>query len=57
MKSLWLIALLAVFACGVNGCASSDPTAKSDPVPGEATGEDSRLGPGSGAGPNASVKW
>lgn len=58
MKSLWILALLAVAMCGLSGCASSDTaTAKGDPVPGEQTGEESRLGPGTGAGPNASVKW
>ena len=57
MKYLLVLALLAVLAFGLNGCASTDTTAKGDPVPGEKTGDEARLQPGAGTGPNASVKW
>jgi len=57
MKSVWIFALLALLLVELNGCASSETTAKRDPVPGELSSEESRLQPGGGAGPNASVKW
>ena len=58
MKNLLILFLLAATLFGLNGCASTDTaTAKGDPVPGERTGDESRLQPGTGAGPNASVKW
>lgn len=58
MKYLWRFALLALVLCGFSGCASTSSTASGDPVPGEAkNAEDSRLQPGTGTGPNASVKW
>ena len=58
MKYLVMLAILLA-AISFNGCASSDTaTAKGDPVPGEAkSAEESRLQPGAGAGPNASMKW
>jgi hypothetical protein len=57
MKFLWTFALLALAIFGLSGCASTSSTASGDPVPGEKTGEESRLQPGTGTGPNASVKW
>jgi hypothetical protein len=57
MKYLWRFALLALAIVGFSGCASTGSTASGDPVPGEKTGEESRLQPGTGTGPNASVKW
>jgi hypothetical protein len=58
MKYLLMLALLTAAICGFSGCASTSSTAASgDPVPGEKTGEESRLQPGAGTGPNASVKW
>jgi hypothetical protein len=57
MKNLLMLAMLAaVFS--LSGCATTDTaTAKGDPVPGEKTGDEARLQPGTGAGPNASLKW
>ncbi len=56
MKYLLMLAiLLAIY--GFSGCATTGTTASGDPVPGEKIGEESRLQPGAGAGPNASVKW
>jgi len=53
-----MVAILTAAIFGFSGCAStSSTTASGDPVPGEKTGEESRLQPGAGAGPNASVKW
>jgi hypothetical protein len=51
--------------CAVAGCASSDidvsstaPRSQSEGmVPGEKVYEDTQLAPGSGANPNASVRW
>jgi hypothetical protein len=58
MKYLWIFALLALAVCGFSGCASTgSTTASGDPVPGEKKDEESRLQPGAGTGPNASVKW
>jgi uncharacterized protein YceK len=58
MKYLWIFVLLALAIYGLSGCASTSSTSASgDPVPGEKTGDESRLQPGSGMGPNASVKW
>jgi hypothetical protein len=59
MKYFLMLAILAIAICGFSGCASSDTkTASGDPVPGETKSmEESRLQPGAGAGPNASVKW
>jgi hypothetical protein len=58
MKYLLMLAILTAAICGFGGCASTSTTAASgDPVPGEKTSEESRLQPGAGAGPNASVKW
>jgi hypothetical protein len=58
MKYLWIFALAALAVFGLSGCASTTgSTASGDPVPGEKTGEDSRLQPGAGTGPNASLKW
>lgn len=57
MKYPWGFALLALAIFGLSGCASTTSTASGDPVPGEKTGEESRLQPGAGTGPNASVKW
>jgi len=58
MKYLWIFALFAIAICAVGGCAStSSTTASGDPVPGEKTGEESRLAPGTAPGANASVKW
>ncbi len=54
MKYLLMLAVLTAVICGLSGCASTGST---DPVPGERTGEESRLQPGTGAGPNASLKW
>jgi len=57
MKYLLMLAiLLAIY--GFSGCATTGTTASGDPVPGETKSmEESRLQPGAGAGPNASVKW
>jgi hypothetical protein len=54
-----MLAILTAAICGFSGCASTSTTAASgDPVPGEKRSEEeSRLQPGAGAGPNASVKW
>jgi hypothetical protein len=57
MKHLSILVLLTAAICALSGCATKDTTAKGDPVPGEKTGEESRLQPGAGTGPNASVKW
>jgi hypothetical protein len=57
MKYLWIFALVALAIFGFSGCASTSPTASGDAVPGEKTGEDSRLQPGAATGPNASLKW
>ena len=58
MKYLLMLAMLTAAICGLSGCASTGTTASGDPVPGEKTGEESRLQPGaSTTGPNASVKW
>ncbi len=57
MKHLWRFALLALAIFGFSGCATTSSTASGDPVPGEKIGEESRLQPGTGSGPNASVKW
>jgi hypothetical protein len=59
MKCLSILVLLTAAICTLNGCATTDTaTAKGDPVPGETKSmEESRLQPGAGAGPNASVKW
>ena len=57
MKYLLMLVILTAAAFSVSGCATTDTTAKGDPVPGEKTGEESRLQPGAGTGPNASVKW
>jgi hypothetical protein len=58
MKHLLMLAILALAAGLVNGCAST-PTVSTngDPVPGEKTSEESRLQPGTGTSPNASLKW
>ena len=59
MKYLLMLAILTVAVFSFSGCATTDTaTAKGDPVPGEKTGDESRMQPGAGAaGPNASVKW
>jgi hypothetical protein len=57
MKYLLMLAIVTAVICGFSGCASTGTTASGDPVPGEKKGEESRLQPGTGAGPNASVKW
>jgi hypothetical protein len=57
MKYLLMLAILTTSICAFSGCASDTATAKGDPVPGEKTGEESRLQPGTSAGPNASLKW
>ena len=57
MKHLSILVLLTAAICALSGCATKDTTAKGDPVPGEKTGEESRLQPGADTGPNASVKW
>ncbi len=58
MKYLLMLAILAAAICGFSGCATTGTTASGDPVPGETKSmEESRLQPGAGAGPNASVKW
>jgi len=57
MKYLLMLAILTAAICGFNGCATTDTTASGDPVPGEKTNEESRLQPGTGTSPNASVKW
>jgi len=58
MKHLSILVLLTATVCALNSCATTDTTAKGDPVPGEAkSAEESRLQPGAGVGPNASVKW
>jgi hypothetical protein len=57
MKYLLMLAILTAVICGFGGCASTDTTASGDPVPGEKTNEESRLQPGTGTSPNASLKW
>jgi hypothetical protein len=58
MKHLSISVFLALLLYGLTGCATTETTAKGDPVPGETkSAEESRLQPGAGAGPNASVKW
>jgi len=58
MKYLLMLVILTASVCGLGGCATTDTaTAKGDPVPGEKTGDEARLQPGTGAGPNASLKW
>jgi hypothetical protein len=57
MKYLLMLAILTAAICGLSGCATTDTTASGDPVPGEKTNEESRLQPGTGTSPNASVKW
>ena len=57
MKYLLMLVILTMSIFGFSGCASDTATAKGDPVPGEKTGDESRLQPGTGAGPNASLKW
>jgi hypothetical protein len=59
MKYLLMLAILTAAICGFSGCATTGTTtAGGDPVPGETKSmEESRLQPGAGAGPNASVKW
>ena len=57
MKYLSTLAILAVLICGLSGCASTDTTAKGDPVPGETKSmEESRMQPG-GAPGSATMKW
>jgi uncharacterized protein YceK len=58
MKYLSMLAILIAVLCSLSGCASTGAhTASGDPVPGEKTSEESRLQPGTGTTPNASVKW
>ena len=59
MKHLLRFLLLALVIIGFSSCSSTgtSTTASGDPVPGEKKDEESRLQPGAGAGPNASVKW
>jgi hypothetical protein len=57
MKYLLMLAILSATIFGLSGCASTGSTASGEPVPGEKTSEESRLQPGTGTGPNASVKW
>lgn len=58
MKYLWRLTLLSLVLYGFSSCASTSSTASGDPVPGEAkSAEESRLQPGTGTSPNASVKW
>jgi hypothetical protein len=59
MKYLLMLAILTAAICGLSSCASTGTTtASGDPVPGETKSmEESRLQPGAGTGPNASVKW
>jgi hypothetical protein len=53
-----MLVILTAAVFGFSGCATTDTaTAKGDPVPGEKTGDESRLQPGAGTGANASVKW
>jgi len=56
MKYLWMLEILAA-ALVLSSCASTGTTAGGDPVPGEKTGEESRLQPGTGTTPSATVKW
>jgi hypothetical protein len=58
MRYLLILVILAAAVFSFSGCATTDTaTAKGDPVPGEKTGDESRLQPGAGTGANASVKW
>jgi hypothetical protein len=58
MKYLLMLAILTAAICGLSSCATTGTTASGDPVPGEKKStEESRLQPGAGTGPNASVKW
>jgi hypothetical protein len=59
MKYLSMLAILAT-AYVLNGCSSGGITTSStgEKVPGEVkSAEESRVQPGAGAGPNASVSW
>jgi len=59
MKYLWIFVLFAVAIFGISGCSSTGLKAAGDPVPGEKTGDESRLQPGTSGGttPSASVRW
>jgi len=60
MKSISILALFAAAIYSLSGCGSTDTAASStdEKVPGEVKStEESRLQPGAGAGPNATVKW
>ena len=60
MKYFLMLVILTAAVFSFSGCATTDTTAtaKGDPVPGETkSAEESRLQPGAGTGPNASVKW
>jgi len=59
MKYISSLAILIAAICALNGCASTDTASnKGEAVPGEVkSAEESRLQPGAGTGPNASVKW
>jgi hypothetical protein len=61
MKYISILALFAAAIYALSGCATEDAstsTTSGDRVPGETKStEESRLQPGVGAGPNASVKW
>jgi len=55
--AIQVIFLLAV-SFFISACASQQTTAASgDSVPGEKVSDEGRLAPGTGTGPNASVKW
>jgi hypothetical protein len=60
MKHILILAFYVAAVCALSSCATDDTTASSsgEKVPGETKStEESRLQPGVGAGPNASVKW
>jgi hypothetical protein len=58
MKYLSMLAILIAAICGLSSCASTgSTTASGDAVPGEKISDESRLQPGAGTGPNASLKW
>ena len=60
MKFISIFALYAAAIYALSSCGSTDTTASTndEKVPGEVKStEESRLQPGAGAGPNATVKW
>jgi hypothetical protein len=60
MKYISILVIIIAALCALGGCSTDTATSSSsgEAVPGEVKStEESRLQPGAGAGPNASVKW